>query len=84
MGLGRAVYYHRLTTIPWLGGDVFAGGSFEVGNTWQQRSAISGGDLVKAGSAFIAADTFLGPVYFAYGRANGGASSFYLLVGRPP
>jgi NTE family protein len=33
---------------------------------------------------FLAADTFLGPVYFAYGRATGGQSSFYLLLGRPP
>jgi len=84
MGLGRVVYYHRLTTIPWLGGDVFAGGSLEAGNTWQLRSAISASDVVTAGSAFIAADTFLGPVYFAYGRATGGATSFYLLIGRPP
>jgi NTE family protein len=84
VGFGRVVYYHRLTTIPWLGGDVFAGGSLEAGNTWQQRSAISGGDLFKAGSAFLAADTFVGPLYFGYGRASGGASSFYLLLGRPP
>ncbi len=84
VGFGRVVYYHRLLTIPWLGGDVFAGGSLEAGNTWQQRSAISGGDLVKAGSAFLAADTFVGPLYFGYGRATGGASSFYLLLGRPP
>ena len=32
---------------------------------------------------FLAADTFLGPFYFAYGRASGGASSFYLFLGRP-
>ena len=81
---GRLVYYHRLTTFPWLGGDVFAGGSLETGNTWQQRSAISASDLVTGGSAFLAADTFLGPLYFGYGRASGGASSFYLLMGRPP
>src|SRR4029453_9659799 len=36
VGFGRIVYYHRLATIPWLGGDVFAGGSLETGNTWQQ------------------------------------------------
>ena len=41
------------------------------------------GDLVKAGSLFLAADTFLGPFYVAYGRASGGASSFYLFLGRP-
>jgi hypothetical protein len=32
---------------------------------------------------FLGADTFLGPFYFAYGRASGNASSFYLFLGRP-
>ncbi len=51
----------------------------EAGNAWQQRDSMCRtGDLVKAGSVFVAADTFLGPFYFAYGRATGGASSFYL------
>ena len=45
---------------------------------------MSASDLVTAGSVFLAADTFLGPFYFAYGRASGGASSFYLFLGRPP
>ena len=40
-------------------------------------------NLVKAGSVFLAADTFLGPLYFAHGRASGGASSFYLFLGNP-
>ncbi len=84
VGLGRIVYYHQLTAVPWLGGGVFVGGSLEAGNTWQQRSTVSASDLVTAGSAFLAADTFVGPFYFAYGRASGGASSFYLLLGRPP
>ena len=84
VGLGRIVYYHQLAIVPLLGGGVYAGGSLEAGNTWQQRSAVSASDLVTAGSAFIAADTFFGPFYFAYGRASGGASSFYLLLGRPP
>ncbi len=69
--------------MPFIGGNIFAGGSAEAGNTWQQRAAVSGGDLVTAGSVFVAADTFLGPFYLAYGRASGGASSFYLYLGRP-
>ncbi len=84
VGFGRIVYYHRLALVPWLGGGVFAGGSLEAGNAWQQRSDASVSDLVKAGSVFLAADTFFGPFYFAYGRATGGASSFYLMLGRPP
>jgi NTE family protein len=83
LGLGRVVYYHRLAKVPFIGGDIYAGGSLEAGNTWQQRDTISAGDLVKAGSLFFAAETFLGPFYVAYGRASGGASSFYLFLGRP-
>jgi NTE family protein len=84
LGFGRVVFYYRLARVPLIGGNIFAGGSAEAGNAWQQRADVSGGDLIKAGSIFVAADTFLGPIYFAYGRATGGASSFYLYLGRPP
>jgi NTE family protein len=83
LGLGRVVYYHHLAQVPYIGGNLYAGGSLEAGNTWQQRADASASDLITAGSIFLAADTFLGPFYFAYGRASGGASSFYLLLGRP-
>jgi NTE family protein len=83
LGFGRIVYYYRIANVPFIGGNIYAGGSAEAGNTWQQRAAVSAGDLVKAGSVFFAADTFLGPFFFAYGRASGGASSFYLYLGRP-
>ena len=84
LGLGRAIFYHRLMTIPVIGGGIYAGGSLEAGNAWQQRDNVSIKDLTKAGSIFLAADTFLGPIYFAYGRATGNQSSFYLFIGRPP
>ena len=83
LGFARAVYYHPIARIPLIGGTVFAGGSLEAGNVWQQRSSVSSSDLLKAGSVFLAADTFVGPFYFAYGRATGGASSFYVYLGRP-
>jgi NTE family protein len=83
LAFGRIVYYHKLAYVPLIGGSVFAGGSIEAGNAWQVRSDISASDLVKAGSLFLAADTFIGPFYFAYGRASGNASSFYLFLGRP-
>jgi len=38
--------------------------------------------LRTAGSVFVAADTWLGPFYFAWGRASGGESSFYIYLGR--
>ncbi len=38
--------------------------------------------LRTAGSVFVAADTWLGPFYFAWGRASGGEISFYIYLGR--
>ena len=83
LALGRVVYYHRLARVPYIGGDLYAGGSLEAGNTWQTRGDASTSDLITAGSVFVGADTFLGPFYLAYGRASSGASSFYLLLGKP-
>jgi hypothetical protein len=42
-----------------------------------------GNYLFAAGSVFLAADTWIGPFYFAYGHTSGGRSSFYLYLGRP-
>ena len=83
LAFGRVVYYHRLARVPYVGGDLYAGGSLEAGNTWQTRGDASASDLITAGSVFLGADTFLGPFYLAYGRASSGASSFYLLLGKP-
>jgi NTE family protein len=61
----------------------YLGGSLEFGNVWPTRSDVNFGDAYKAASAFLAADTYIGPFYFAYGRTNRGESSWYLFVGRP-
>ena len=83
LGLGRVVYYHQLGRLPVIGGAIYGGGSLETGNVWQQRNDVSASGLLTAGSVFVAADTWVGPFYFAYGRASGGQSSFYLYLGRP-
>ena len=57
--------------------------SFEAGNVWNSRDAVSFGDTYKAGSLFLGADTYIGPFYFAWGRTNRSESSFYVFVGRP-
>ncbi len=79
----RAVYYHEIMQLPVIGGAVFVGGSIEAGNIWQSRSQASVRDLVTAGSLFVAANTWLGPFYFAYGRATDNQSTFYVFLGRP-
>ena len=83
LAFSRVVYYHELMQLPVIGGAVFVGGSIEAGNVWNERSKISSRNRVTAGSAFLAANTWLGPFYFAYGRASGGQSTFYLFLGRP-
>ena len=60
---------------------LYAGGSLEVGGTWNDVDEISVGSLIPAGSLFLGADTPLGPLYLAGGVAKGDAS-LYLLLGK--
>jgi NTE family protein len=39
-------------------------------------------DLILAGSLFLGLDTPLGPLYLAYGRAEGGNDSAYFFLGQ--
>jgi NTE family protein len=61
--------------------EVFIGTSLEYGNVWENRDDIDIGDGLFAGSLYLGANTVIGPVYLAYGYAEGGVSSFYLYVG---
>ncbi|MFO1415207.1 MAG: patatin-like phospholipase family protein [Burkholderiales bacterium] len=81
VGFGRLVYYHQLGNMPLLGRGIYVGGSLEAGNVWSTRDRMFT-DLYKAGSVFVAADTWLGPFYFAWGHASNGQSSFYIYLGR--
>ncbi len=83
LGFVRAVYYHKMGPLRYVGRAWYLGGSLEFGNVWPTRSDVNFGDAYKAASAFLAADTYIGPFYFAYGRTNRGESSWYLFVGRP-
>ena len=82
VGFARAVGYHQIATLPLVGRAVYVGGSFEAGNVWTDSSAVSASNLRTAGSVFLAADTWLGPFYVAWGLASGGQHSFYLYLGR--
>jgi NTE family protein len=81
--LARAIYYRylgrdpdRLIDLP-----LYAGVTLETGNVWQERSDAAVDDLITGGSAFIALDTFLGPVSLAYGMNSNGDDAFYLSIG---
>jgi NTE family protein len=79
-GLLEAAVYRRLGNITLL--PIYAGFTMETGNVWNDRDEISFSNSVLAGSVFVGADTFLGPLYMAYGINDSNASTFYLYLGR--
>ena len=83
---GRMIYYRQIRSNPLRGlldASLYIGGSLEIGNAWQNSSDISLSNSLLAGALFVGADTFIGPVYFAGGLAEGGHSAMYLFIGRP-
>lgn len=80
--LGRAVYYRefgdatRLFSVP-----AYIGASLEAGNVWETRDDVSLGSLILSGSLFVGTVTPFGPVFFGYGYADSGSSSWYLTFG---
>jgi NTE family protein len=74
--------YRRLKKLD-LGGlhvRVFAGVSVEAGNVYGHHDPITGSSLRTGWSAFLGADTPIGPAYIAYGD-TGGRSRVYVTIG---
>jgi len=82
--IGRLLYYRLLgePAMAPLSIPVYIGASIEAGNVWDDTNDISVGNTRTAGSIFVVLDTFLGPIYLAYGRAEGGNRSAYLFLGQ--
>ena len=59
---------------------LYAGGSAELGNVWQDRGDKFH-DLIASGSIFLAADVALGPLYLGLGMADGEAVTGFLFLG---
>jgi len=84
MFLGVVKYRYRLTSggfLGSLGARVYTGFSLEFGDTWGYHDSANYDSMRKAGSIYFAADTILGPVYFAYGQADSSNSAVYLYLG---
>jgi NTE family protein len=60
----------------------YLGGSIETGNVWEDKDQISFGNSILAGSIFLGVDTFLGPIYLGYGRAEGNNQALYFYLGK--
>jgi NTE family protein len=74
-------YYRRLNSN--RRNPVYAGFTLESGNVWQDRSDIALNDMIQAGSIFLGMNSIIGPIYVAYGRAEGANEALYFFIGRP-
>ena len=84
MALGVLKYTYELKDGGFFGtlyAPLYAGFSLESGQTWNNSEEIDFDTLHKSGTIFVAADTFLGPFYLAYGVAADGEQSAYLYLG---
>jgi len=81
--LARVVYYRNIFTVG-LGSlrtPIYVGASVEAGNVYAKGEAVTFEGLRHGGSVFVSADTIVGPVYLAYGMADGGRRLVYLNIG---
>jgi NTE family protein len=86
VGVARALFYRRIGGGPiasLMNTPIYLGGSLEWGNVWNDSDEVTFSNFLLAGSAFLGAETVLGPVFFAGGYAEGGHGALYLFVGRP-
>ena len=78
-GLARLIYLREIQKAQFL--KAYVGASLELGNVWQDTNDMSFGDTIFGGSAFIGADTPIGPIYLGYGRNDRSEGSVYLFLG---
>jgi len=79
--LGLLSYYRRLNSS--TRNPIYAGFTLESGNVWDVRSDMSLDDTIQAGSIFLGLNTIIGPIYIAYGRAEGANEALYFFIGKP-
>ena len=82
--LGVLKYRYQLKSGGFFGSlnaPLYAGFSAEIGNTWGYGDSVSYDMMHKSGTVYIAADTILGPIYFAYGFSDSKNRATYLYLG---
>lgn len=79
-GLIQAAFYRRLGDITFL--PIYTGFSLEAGNAWDRYDDITANNTTLASSLFIGADTFIGPLYLAFGFTNNGDQAVYFNLGK--
>lgn len=78
---GRGTYMYELVDYPGVA-KVYAGGSLELGNTWEKAKEVSWGSLLLSGSLFIGVDSPIGPAFIGIGQTEGYDPSLFMHVGR--
>ena len=82
MTFGRLIYNYRVSA-PGLLDGAYVGVSLEGGRIGETVTGANRTALRHGASIYFAFDTPIGPVYLAYGRADGGRQSVYFFVGQP-
>jgi NTE family protein len=81
---GRLMYYRRAVRLPdILGAGVYVGGAAEVGRITDRFVGQPSQGTLWSASAFVGADTALGPLYFGAGAGPDNRWSLFLLLGVP-
>lgn len=85
MAFAMAQYQRRLSDNSVLPIDmpVYVGASIEGGQLWSDRSDVSSGEFINAGSIYLAMDSPVGPIYLAYGRSQDSQDALYIALGWP-
>lgn len=78
---GRGTYMYELVDYPGVV-KVYAGGSLELGNTWEKAQEVSWGSLLLSGSLFVGVDSPIGPAFIGIGQTEGYDPSLFMHVGR--
>lgn len=81
---GRVQYYRQVNQLPALvGKGVYAGALLETGWGWDNTAfdVPDGRDLPWSAGAYVAADTFIGPLYLLGSIGADRASAIYMVLG---
>ena len=83
IAFGELIFFRKITQgTGLLNFPVYLGASLEAGNAWEDSSDMDIDDLIIAGSGFLGIDTPIGPIYLAYGHAEGGNNAVYFFLGQ--
>jgi NTE family protein len=84
MFLGMLRYRYKMHGVGFFGSlntPLYLGAAFEMGSTWDDSETLNSDMIKNSSTLYMAADTFLGPFYFAYSYSDEQTHTFYLFLG---